>query len=343
MADGDRQVGAGQHRPVVEAVAHHRDAVALALLQACTRASLSSGDCRPSTDPMPARRASRCAAAVRSPESTCTRRPCAAAGARPPRGGVLAQAARRARSWRASPARRPGGPAPPPAASAGASQKAAEPRRSAARVPAEPHGAAQPLARDFPHVEGFQLARAAPPTRPARATADAANARASAAAQLQRGIAVAAPSRVLHVRDRHAVAGQRAGLVEHHRVDARAVLQRLEAAHQDAAARQRAGRGQRRGRRGQRQRAGTGHDQHGHGDAHRVPRPGRPPPPRRQRRRREHAQQERSRRCGRPGAPAAACRPRRAPSGPRCRRSACPRRARSTRTSTAPRGCGCRR
>ena len=117
--------------------------------------------------------------------------------------------------------------------------------------------------------------------------------RASAAAS-PNASAASAPGRQWLLTTETCGCGQRPGLVEHHGVDAGARLQRLEAAHQHAAPRQRAGRSQRGGRRGQRQGARAGDDQHRHGDAERVRGPCRPPPCGRRRAGDQHAQQERA-------------------------------------------------
>jgi hypothetical protein len=73
-----------------------------------------------------------------------------------------------------------------------------------------------------------------------------------------------------HGHDLRPAAGQRAGLVDHQRVDLLQRLERLGAAKQDACLRATAERDRHRHRRGQAQRAGTGDDQRADGDDQRV-------------------------------------------------------------------------
>ena len=83
----------------------------------------------------------------------------------------------------------------------------------------------------------------------------------------------------LAVRQRRLAQRQRAGLVEHDRVDLGQPLEAVGGLDQHALAEQPAGRGHLHGRHGQRQRAGTGDDEHGDGDRQRAlpPLPGEEP------------------------------------------------------------------
>ena len=71
------------------------------------------------------------------------------------------------------------------------------------------------------------------------------------------------PDRGPQLGDVHPAGGDRAGLVEHDRVDRPRRLQRLVALDEHAQLRAAAGRGQQRGRGGQAERARAGDDQHG--------------------------------------------------------------------------------
>ena len=255
---------------------------------------------------------------------------CAARQARHPRAAL-----RPGRSWRASPARRPGAPG---GGCHGQRRGAAErgrtqPQRCAAasrlgRTRRLTHRARGLLAR----CDAFQSERCAAAAARWPATPDAATAAASAAASSNASAAsVPAPARLYTHRD--AAVAVSVPVLSNTTVSiAGARLQRLQAAHQHAAPRQRAGRGQRRRRRGQRQRAGTGDDQHRHRDAQRVRGPGRPPPGGRAGAASSTASRNgRGDAIGQPGQPRLLD-ARRAPSGRRSRRSGSARPARSTRT-----------
>ena len=270
-ADRDAEVGLRERRRVVDAVADHRDDAALA--------PAGAGRRRPSRPAAPRRSPRRCrprrrrarAVASLSPVSSTGRRPssrsCATASALV---GLTVSAT--TNSARASPSQ-PATTAVVPAPSA--SRRA---RSSSARQLERPARRAAP---------GGRRRRACPSTtpstpRPARLrealdrgqrAGRARGARSPARSGARSALSSAPTSRSASSRstpvggatldERHAPARDRAGLVEHDRVDAARRLEHLRALDQDAELRAAAGADEQRGRRGEAERARAGDDQHG--------------------------------------------------------------------------------
>ena len=160
---------------------------------------------------------------------------------------------------------RPGGE-PPAARCPGRPRRRRGRRRRRARRPRPRTPSPGRLANS---VDARQAARPAPrrPRRwPGRSGArDAPRARRPAAAPR----ASSTPSATIDGDQRHAAGGDRAGLVEHDRVDPAGALEHLRALDEDAELRAPAGADQQRRRRGQAERARAGDDQHGDGGGER--------------------------------------------------------------------------
>ena len=243
LAHGDRHVGARQHRAIVHAVADHGDAMA-ALLQPPHMLQLVLGRLiAASSTSMPARRARRrdCAASVAGQQLHAQPEPLQAPHGRH---GIGAQCLVQVEACK-------------PALLVGqmnlAGGAAVSGRQIAERCRAQFQLARLPRAL----AATLRLTRRRPrspprETRPARgsgarprwpAKRDAASA-GPARPRAANASAASVPGRQWLLTHRDLRCGQRAGLVEHHGVDAGARLQRLRGAHQHAAPRQRAGRGE---------------------------------------------------------------------------------------------------
>ena len=314
-AHGDADIGCGEGRGVVDAVARHGDDAAFRASGGGSAACLSSGSTSASTSAMPRRRATASAVARLSPVSITIRMPWAR-GRR--------SASRRRRLDRVRDGDDAGGPAVDrqiaaqwrrPAAAIGlASRHRVRPRDRASgrRLPSATAWPSTSPVTPLPVIgrKSVRFRRAASSRSRAAATMAAASGcsldRSDRCRERQQ-VVLGPVAGAVHDRDHARLAlGQRAGLVDDQRIDLFQPLQRFGGADQDAGPRALADADHDRHRRRQAERAGAGNDQHRDGGDQGVGEgrgrtPDRPGGERQQRRRRSPPART-SRRRRRPGA-----------------------------------------
>ena len=261
-AHGDADVGGSQHRHVVDPVAEHQHLATFRCAAACRPASLSSGRKPPRASSMPSSAATLATIGELSPDSSSVRQPRALQAA------SRAGASSRKRSSRHEPGQRPLTIAQqqPLAGVVGHRRASSAPLSAQTKVglaDAQALAVDQPFKAQARRTVGTSSAAAA--CGRTRGRSGVRNGFPGRRPGPGNGRLSSAPSGRIAAQ-RQAAFGERAGLVEDHRVDLVQAFQHMAAGHQQAEFMQGAGGGGEGRRGGQGQCARAGGDQHGQHD-----------------------------------------------------------------------------